>query len=125
MNTRPAPWDHLTCQDERKIAHLAAIARCDTINGGARAMVIARKCSRWDAAGVVSCVYGQSTGRHSHEHEAWECPECGNVLLGIEAAETCCAYEVSDYTDGEMEGEMEECGISDDNWACGTLDPET
>ncbi len=96
MKTRPAPWTALERQDDRKVAHVAAIARFDTIHGGARSLVIARNCSRWDAQSVVSDVYSRSTGRHSQQYEAWECPECGNVWLGLDAAEDCCAFNAED-----------------------------
>lgn len=121
---KTAPWTQLDEQDDRKRAHLAAIARCDTIHGGAKAMVIARKCSKWNAAEIVADVYGASTGKHSRQWEAWECPDCGAVRLGFAEAEDCCADFRDD--DGEFAcDDREEMGISDDNWACGTLDPET
>jgi rubrerythrin len=93
MKTEPAKWTALESQDERKVAHLAAIARMDTVFGGARALTIARKCTAWNAAEVVADVYSRSTGKHSEQFEAWECPECGTVHLGFEAAADCCAFE--------------------------------
>jgi rubrerythrin len=121
MKTQSVGWTQLENQDDRKVAHIAAIARIDTIHGGARALTIARHCSKWDAESVVSDVYSRSTGKHSQQFEAWECPECGQTHLGIEAAESCCAFS-EEYDDA---CEVEELGVSDDNWACGTLDVET
>jgi hypothetical protein len=128
MTTRPAPWRNLDNQDDRKIAHLAAIARNDTIHGGARAMVIARQCSKWDAAAIVADVYILSTGKHSRHYEAWECPDCGAVHLGMDNAEECCAFSDDDTPSGDLEmayAENDGDCISDDNWANGTIDPNT
>ena len=72
-----------------EIAKLAQIARLDTINGGARALVIAKE--KPELAYIVSDVYSLSTGKHSENFEAWECPECGCAHLGKEAAFSCCA----------------------------------
>lgn len=119
---KTAHWTQLESQDDRKVAHLAAIARIDTLYGGAKALRIARHCSKWNAMEVVSDVYSRSTGKHSRQWEAWECPECEQVHLGMESAENCCAFHAEYYDDGPQE---EELGVSDDNWACGTLDPET
>jgi rubrerythrin len=96
MKTKAANWTALENQDDRKVAHLAAIAWADTMNGGARAMAIARKCTAWNAAEVVADVYSRSTGKHSQQYEAWECPECGTVHLGFESAADCCAFEAED-----------------------------
>jgi rubrerythrin len=113
----PAPWNQLADQNERKIAHLAQITR----NGPAKALVIAHHCSQWNAEEIVSEIYSRSTGKHSEDWEAWRCPECGQVHLGTEAALDCCA-EAAEEDFGEYD---EELGVSDDNWACGTLDPST
>lgn len=120
-------WTQLESQSDRKVAHLAAIARIDTIYGGAKALRIARHCSKWNAMEIVSDVYSRSTGKHSRQWEAWECPECGQVYLGMESAENCCAYDASEDAGlfSDECGDLEESGVSDDNWACGTLDPET
>ena len=126
--TKSMPWTALERQEERKVAHLAAIARVDTVYGGARALTIARKCSAWDATSVVSSVYGASTGKHSAYYEAWACPECGTVHLGIDSAEDCCAFAQEAAEEAEYlrrEEDPGDVGISDDNWACGTLDPNT
>lgn len=88
---KTASCTQLASHDDYKVARLAAIARCDTIHGGARATVIARHCSRWDAQSIVADVYSRSTGKWSAEYEAWECPECGTAHLGQEAALRCCA----------------------------------
>ena len=79
---------------ERAIARMARMARMDTINGGARALVIAKRLeamgSRQDYGEVVSWVY-----RHSNyscgPYGVYECPECGSAHLGTEAAYACCA----------------------------------
>jgi rubrerythrin len=79
---------------DRSIAHMAAIARNDTFDGGAKALVYAARLERMRSQinydEVVSSVYSASTGNWSTEYEAWECPECGNAHLGQERAAECC-----------------------------------
>ncbi len=107
MKLKSASYKRLWNRDERATAHLAAIARVDTIWGGARAMRLAR---RMDAMGckinadaVVGEVYRRSTGKWSHDLEAWECPECGEARLGQEAALDCCNYvNESEYQPEEI-----------------------
>lgn len=88
-------WDSLTDRSERLEARIAAIARGDTILGGARALRLANRLAEFphgtDLRGVVADVYSASTGKASREHEAWQCPECGSAHLGIQAAFECCA----------------------------------
>jgi hypothetical protein len=87
------PHDH----SSYKVSRIAAMARADTLFGGARALVVARKCTKWDALSVVKDVYSRSTGRHSAEHEGWNCPECGQVHLGQDSALACCVMEAFDH----------------------------
>lgn len=87
----------LSDREERAVARLAQKARLDTIDGGASALVLAQRADHmgWHSCGrsaleVVSIVYSASTGRHHTDLEAWECPECGNACLGMDAAMACC-----------------------------------
>lgn len=95
-----ASYTELLSQDDRIVAKVAARARLDTLYGGAKALVwvkrLPRLAHRLDLRDVVSDVYSASTGRHHARHEGWECPECGSVHLGQEAAAQCCA-EVEAY----------------------------
>lgn len=99
MRPKPAHFSQLTCKASFNTAKLAAQARADTIHGGAKALVLAEK---YDAKAtkfangdtgnsIVSEVYSQSSGKHSETLEGWECPECGNAVLGLENAFACCA----------------------------------
>lgn len=77
---------------ERACAKLARIAKSDTIWGGFRANMIAKRATlkKFPAEQIVGDVYSASTGKHSLIWEAWECPECGKACLGEEAAINCC-----------------------------------
>lgn len=89
MKPTPAHYSQLSGR-EQKIAHLAAIARHDTLMGGARAMVIAKNRNNAEDIAIVSEVYRASTGGHHEVYEAWECPECGQACLGRNEAYSCC-----------------------------------
>ncbi len=95
QSMKPAHYTQLEDHESRSIAHMAARARCDTIGGGALALVYGKRLermgSRLNLLAVASDVYSRSTGRHSREFEAWECPECGCVHLGQDNAAKCCA----------------------------------
>jgi len=95
MKIQPAHYTALSDHAERSTAHMAARARCDTIGGGALALVYGKRLermgSRLGLLRVASDVYSRSTGRHSQDFEAWECPECGTAHLGIGNAMACCA----------------------------------
>ena len=92
---KAAHYNTLTNRSERTRAHFAALARANTIHGGATALTLAKRAERMgrknDPVSVVSDVYSSSTGRHHHEHEARECRECGQSYLGQDAAQQCCA----------------------------------
>ena len=92
MNARPTSHIWKLPPYERACARLEHIARYDTINGGARAMVLAGRASRkrFPARDIVSDVYGASTGKASETWGAWRCDECGSVFLGRDAAAECC-----------------------------------
>lgn len=93
MQLKPANWCALHNREDRLIARIAGIARRDTINGGASALVLANKLKRrggTDLKGIVAEVYSASTGNHHTQHEAWECPECGFAHLGWLLASACC-----------------------------------
>lgn len=86
---------------ERNTVRLARIATCNTVMGGASALVIAKVADRLGvqfvdgASGreIVSDVYSRSTGRESVEFGGWECPECGCAHCGRENALRCCAVD--------------------------------
>lgn len=96
MTPKEAHPDKLTDPIERAIAKLARIARWDTINGGTRALVLLdhmKRSPNYDRYHTaISNVYAFSN-RTVCGHGAFECPECGNVVFGIEAAYTCCTLE--------------------------------
>ena len=95
-------YDQLHDRTERGCARLAAIARNDTIFGGARAMVLAQRLSRLNspipAHEIVGDVYSASTGRWHPTWEAFECRECGQARLGLNAAMSCC----DEFNDGDL-----------------------
>ena len=96
MNPSPIGFRGLYDRADRCTAHFARIARHDTIYGGARALVLVDRLKSMggeDYGHVVADVYSASTGRHHGEHEAWCCPECGSVVLGLSAARACCANQ--------------------------------
>lgn len=78
---------------DRACAKLARIARGDTVHGGARALVLAKRAEalgvNFPARDIVSDVYGASNWSCG-EWGAYECPECGSAHLGTEAALNCC-----------------------------------
>ena len=93
MKLTEANPNRLYQRDQRAMAKLARIARCDVNFGGAKAKVIA---DRLDAMGstidyyaVVSEAYGSSTGA-AIDYLAYKCPECGNVVMGAHNAQLCC-----------------------------------
>lgn len=84
----------LSNRDDRASAKLALIARNDTIYGGAKALLIAKRLnamrSNVPADEIVGEVYSLSNytcGRFA----VCECPECGSAHLGAESAAQCCA----------------------------------
>jgi hypothetical protein len=93
-NMKTTSWRRLRSRDERAQAKLALIARNDTVFGGAKAMVVARRLknmgSQLDLEGIVSDVYSASDWTVTPRWMALECPECGMVHLGMEAAQECC-----------------------------------
>ena len=93
MKLKEANPSLLLDRSQRAEAKLARIARCDTVNGGARALVLAKRLrsmgSSLDAEGIVGDVYCASN-YSCGDHGAYECPECGGVHLGTEAAYRCC-----------------------------------
>jgi rubrerythrin len=94
-----ANYKRLADRDDRTVAHFAALARADTIFGGASALTKAKhlkKIGGKDYEWVVSDVYARSTGGRSKHFEAWECPECGCAHLGQETAAKCCERSYED-----------------------------
>jgi len=102
--------------EERAKARLAAIARADVLYGGARALVIAREVREgkhsdsvagdaakeiqkhldgYECDAIVSSVYTSSTD-DGIRYTAYECPECGTVCLGREAALLHCSLTLED-----------------------------
>ena len=99
MKTQIVSFKKLANREDRATAKLALIARNDTIYGGARAKTLAARLNRIGsnipADDVVSEVYSLSNytcGRFS----VCECPECGQVYLGADAAAECCAEMFAD-----------------------------
>lgn len=93
---KPAHWSLLEDRHERDEARIAHVARCNTIVGGASALVKAKRLKAMggaDLTGVVADVYAASTGKPSEIHDAWECPECDRAHLGQQAALRCCKEE--------------------------------
>ena len=95
MKLKEAHPSQLATLYERACAALARIARADTIYGGARALVLARrmerrKSSQVPANEIVSAVYSASN-YSCGEWGAYKCPECGTAHLGTEAAYRCCS----------------------------------
>ncbi len=82
---------------DRMIARIAARANLDTIHGGARALVLARRAelmglpSAGDMLGAVSEVYSMSSGRVPGSLAVVQCFECGQWYLGEERAAACCS----------------------------------
>lgn len=78
---------------DRACAKLARIARGDTIWGGAKALVIAKRAEamgvQFPALAVVTDVY-HASNYSCGPWAAYECPECGTVHLGEESALNCC-----------------------------------
>lgn len=89
----PASYKRLR-GEERTIAYFAMMARCDTIHGGCKALVLAQRISAKHPTSpipaVVNEVYRESSGKRSHYYEGWECPECGQARLGRTEAIYCC-----------------------------------
>lgn len=99
MKLKECSPDELASREDRAIAKLARIARGDTVHGGAKALVLAKRLngmnSQVPADEVVGEVYSLSNytcGRFG----AYECPECGSAHLGTEAAYACCAESEGD-----------------------------
>ena len=93
MRLKAASWSELRDRHERDIARIAHMALVDTIFGGPKALVYAKRLKDMggrDLEYVVNDVYSASSGNASVRHSAWECPECGNPHLGQEAARNCC-----------------------------------
>jgi len=109
MNLKPAHFSDLYSVETRNTAKLAAMARADTVHGGASALVLAERIDKGSklpfehsvfrhgfadnasASEIVNHVYSHSTGRPCERFEGWECSECGNAHLGKDSAFACCA----------------------------------
>lgn len=93
MKLREANPSKLYDRHDRACAKLARIARGDTIHGGARAMVLAKRLeamgSKVPADQIVGDVYSASN-YSCGEWGSYECPECGSAHLGQSAALACC-----------------------------------
>ena len=82
------------------------------------------KCNQCEAA-MINGVFCHEMGcPNTHAHyidgewvKMYECRECGEM---VPADETCSCYDSYEEYDEEPD-----LGVSDDNWACGTLDVET
>lgn len=84
---------NLTNRHDRACAKLARIARANTYFGGASAIVVAKRLKAMgsDVPGdeIVSDIYSKSN-LDLGEWGAFECPECGNAVLGKTNAINCC-----------------------------------
>lgn len=90
---RSRPASELEDRNERAVARIAMVAACDAINGGARALTILRRLTRSPNYGALNdAVTASYHSSHppTEQHKALECPECGSVWLGAEAAYACC-----------------------------------
>ena len=83
-------------RQERSLAHMAVLARHDVYCGAAQALVLAERLRRMrsglDYAAVISQAYTSSRGL-APDYLAYECPECGSVHAGCDAALHCCRTE--------------------------------
>lgn len=100
MNLKTTSWRKLYDRNDRACAKLALRARCDTINGGALAMVWARRLngmgSSIPANEIVGDVYSASNYTCTARWSVFECPECGSAYLGSESALNCCQGQSSE-----------------------------
>lgn len=84
---------NLTNRHNRACAKLARIARANTYFGGASAIVVAKRLKAMgsDVPGdeIVSDIYSKSN-LDLGEWGAYECPECGNAVMGKQNAINCC-----------------------------------
>lgn len=96
MRIEDGKIEDLNDRDDRTVARIASRATMDTIHGGARTMVLAKRLERMGSKlglpGVVGAVYSASTGKALPEYRVCMCPECGQTVLGEEAAVRCCAF---------------------------------
>ena len=99
-------------RNDRAIAKLARIARNDTVFGGARALVLADRLeamgSQIDAHEIVGNVYAASNWTVTDDYKVCMCPECGQTVLGVEAALNCCAFVDEPEIEFENEEEVDE-----------------
>ena len=93
MTLKEAHPNELSDRAERAIAKLARVARCDTVYGGAKALVLAKRLngmnSNVPANEIVGDIYAASN-YSLLEWGAYQCPECGNAHLGRDKAFACC-----------------------------------
>jgi len=98
MVAKRANWNELYDPQERAIARLAGIARNDCWQGGCSAMMLSDKAQALDlpfsgeASNAVSQAYSSGTGTAS-DYLAYECPECGSVVLGEDNAYAHCVTD--------------------------------
>lgn len=92
--------------ETRQMVEFARSAVEDTYSGGCAALTIAKRRNNADLEAIVSEVYSVSSGKVPNHLDAWECPECGSVHYGREAAAQCCAmdeyYEEEEEEDSEV-----------------------
>ncbi len=90
-------------RNDRVIAKLARIATNDTVFGGVKALVLAKRLDRIgsqiDAECIVGNVYSASIGRALPQYRPCLCPECGQAVLGEDAALNCYLGLGEDYED--------------------------
>ena len=82
---------------DRMIARIAARANSDTINGGARALVLVKRAESMGLPNAdamrdaVNATYCASLGRVPSDYAVCQCVECGQWHLGEDKAAACCA----------------------------------
>lgn len=106
MNPKQATYKEFRkrgpARDQLSMAHMAVVAMNDCWNGGAKAMVLARRLanmgSKIDYDAIVGDAYANSRGM-ARNYLPYECQECGCIHLGIDAANECCQPEWDEEDD--------------------------
>ncbi len=87
---------------DRACAKLARIARGDTVYGGVKALVLAKRLNRMGTKLPVDAIVGDVYAASNYSLGDWgayECPECGCAHLGRDAALQCCSADLEDSED--------------------------
>ena len=87
--------EDLPVEDQDK-ARIAAQAKHDCWYGGTTAQQMAEGDEELEY--VVNYIYTHYNGHRCYRYEPIECPECGRVCLGADAAYACCT-DLDDFYD--------------------------